>query len=248
MYIDKENNNEVKMFVKPRRVTINITLQKDLHSNEEICQVCQGTGLIVSDNSYGLSDDPDKTAGIFPYKHQSLMFCPYCYNGVVRRCPLCNKIIRRGFLKCDCEKQRDIDDAKRAEKEWQALNDAPIAPTELVEKYGVFYSDNYDENEGYFTDWEDFFENWYNCYDILDSKPKYVWLAEPYEMRIDARNLIESATEDMYEDACHDISEKEERKLQDFLDSWCKDCGVGITYYQSKYKVKIPWEDYDNGN
>ena len=64
-------------FVKPTRKVVNIEdafgeligkkLIKDLHDNEEICPVCHGTGLRIEDNPYGLSDDPDKRAGQFPY-------------------------------------------------------------------------------------------------------------------------------------------------------------------------------------
>ena len=54
------------------------------------------------------------------------------------------------------------------------------------------------------------------------------------------------ATEDLYEDAFYDISSKEIERLQRFIDEWIKTCGVGTTYYEShKYKVRIPWEDYD---
>lgn len=76
-------------FVKPTRKVVNIEdafgeligkkLIKDLHDNEEICPVCHGIGLRIEDNPYGLSDDPDKKAGQFPYKHQSIRFCPNCY-------------------------------------------------------------------------------------------------------------------------------------------------------------------------
>lgn len=42
------------------------------------------------------------------------------------------------------------------------------------------------------------------------------------------------------------ISEGEIKRLQAILDYWAKTCGVSTTYYEShKYKVKIPWEDYD---
>lgn len=78
-------------FVKPTRKVVNIKdafgeligkkLIKDLHDNEEICPVCHGIGLRIEDNPYGLSDDPDKRAGQFPYKHQSIRFCPNCYMG-----------------------------------------------------------------------------------------------------------------------------------------------------------------------
>lgn len=64
-------------FVKPKTVfvsdaeyiqnLVNANLKKDLHDNEEICQHCHGTGMEIVNNPYGLSDDPDKTKGHFPY-------------------------------------------------------------------------------------------------------------------------------------------------------------------------------------
>ena len=115
-------------FVKPTRKVVNIEdafgeligkkLIKDLHDNEEICPVCHGTGLRIEDNPYGLSDDPDKRAGQFPYKHQSIQFCPNCYNGVVRFCPDCGKQIPRYRTLCDCDAvvQRRQQEENRKEK------------------------------------------------------------------------------------------------------------------------------------
>ena len=116
-------------FVKPTRKVVNIEdafgeligkkLIKDLHDNEEICPVCHGIGLRIEDNPYGLSDDPDKRAGQFPYKHQSIRFCPNCYNGVVRFCPDCGKQIPRCRTLCDCDAvvQRRQQEENRKEKE-----------------------------------------------------------------------------------------------------------------------------------
>lgn len=115
-------------FVKPTRKVVNIEdafgeligkkLIKDLHDNEEICPVCHGIGLRIEDNPYGLSDDPDKRAGQFPYKHQSIRFCPNCYNGVVRFCPDCGKQIPRCRTLCDCDAvvQRRQQEENRKEK------------------------------------------------------------------------------------------------------------------------------------
>ena len=66
-------------------------------------------------------------------------------------------------------------------------------------------------------------------------------------MSIDATDIIENATEDLYEDAIDSISDKARKELQEYLDNWCKACGVGTTYYEShKYKVRIPWESVDD--
>ena len=243
-------------FVKPKTVfvsdaeyiqnLVNANLKKDLHDNEEICQHCHGTGMEIVNNPYGLSDDPDKTKGHFPYQHQSISFCQHCYNGIVRRCPLCGNLIKRGWLVCDCEAQQEIKRQEEAKKLKEALENAPIAPKEIADAMECFFSESFSRNEGYFFDWDEFFEDWFENHNPEDVKPVYVWITEPVEMSVDVQNIIESATDDLYEDASEDITSEARKELQDFVDGWCKRCGVGTTYYEShKYKVRIPWEKYN---
>lgn len=78
-----------------------------------------------------------------------------------------------------------------------------------------------------------------------DIRPEFVWSTEPVKISIDAQGIIEDATEDLYEDAFYDIPSEKIIELQDYLNKWCKECGVGTTYFEGKYKVRIPWEDYD---
>ncbi len=106
-------------FVKPKQVIVsdkeyiqklvNANLIKDLHDNEEICPYCHGTGMVINNNIYGLSEDTNKKT-LFPYKHQAITFCQHCYNGVVLRCKLCGEIIQRGYTKHDCEQQKALDE------------------------------------------------------------------------------------------------------------------------------------------
>ncbi len=242
-------------FIKPKTVYVTdeeyikklANLKKDLHDNEEVCEYCHGTGMVIADNVYGLTEDPDKRAGMFPYKHQSITFCPRCYNGIVHRCKLCGNIIKRGYTKCDCDKQKAVDDEIKKQEEAKAWENAPVAPKEIAETMGCFYSPAYGHNDGYFFDWDEFFEYWADEVEQTDEKPKYVWATEPVEMSIDATDIIEDATNDLYEDAIDDISDKARKELQEYLDNWCKTCGVGTTYYEShKYKVRIPWELYND--
>ena len=231
--------------VEPKKIDIAVTLHKDLHGNEEICPTCKGVGLVIADNPYGLEHNADNNhLPLFPYKHQALRFCPTCYNGVVHRCKLCGEIIPNHRTKCDCNKQRELDWIESKKMEAVKLTKAMDAPQEVLDESLMFYSNDYDNNDGYFSDWDEFFENWYENHKSDDPRPEYVWATEPYEMRIDAGNIIESATECLYEDAYYDISDKEAKELQDFLDKWCKESGVRTTYFQSKYRVKIPWEEY----
>lgn len=223
---------------------VNIHLKKDLHDNEEICQHCHGTGIVISENPYGLRDDPNKSR-MFPYSHQSLTFCPHCFNGVIHRCKLCGNIIECGYTKHNCEQQRDLDAKLFYEKRRIELEKAEFATQEMLEKSEYFFSDDYGYDDGYFNEWDKFFDYWREEHEPSDERPKFVFATEPVEMSIDAADIIENATEELYEDANYDISDEKEKELQNFLNEWCKTCGVRTTYYETKYKVKIPWEDYD---
>lgn len=223
---------------------INVNLQKDLCDDEEICPHCHGTGLIVADNPYGLSNDPNKQIGHFPYKHQAISFCPHCYNGIIHRCKLCGHTLPKGRLKHDCEQQQKLDEIEYAKKQSEEYRKAPIASQEIEEKCDCLYSEEYPYNNGYFSDWDEFFDAWASEHDTDDEKPEYVWITEPVKMHISAQNIVESATDDLYEDAIEHISSEDIHKLQKYLNKWCDTCGVGLTYYEShKYKVKIPWNE-----
>lgn len=225
---------------------INVNLKKDLYDNEEICSYCHGTGLIIRDNEYGLSDAPNKSyTNLFPYKHQSLSFCPHCNNGVVRRCKFCGQIMSRTAFVHDCEQQDKIRQAEREQKLKDLMDNAQVAPKEVEDSCECFYSEYYSWNEGYFTDWDEFFDDWHENHNEEDDKPEYVWTTERVDMHIDADDIIANATENLYEDAMDDISEEKCKELQNMLDKWCDTCGVRETYVKSnKYKVKIPWENY----
>ena len=66
----------------------------------------------------------------------------------------------RGRLKHDCEQQREIDRAELDKKEAEEWQKAPIAPKEVEEACFYLYSEYYPHNEGYFCDWDEFFESW----------------------------------------------------------------------------------------
>lgn len=245
----------MKNFIKPETVTVsdkeyiqslvNANLKKDLHDNEEICKFCHGTGMVIEDNSYGLSNDPNKQIARFPYKHQSISFCQHCYKGIIHRCKLCGEVMPRGSLKHDCEQQRRIDRVEREKKKAEILDKAPIAPKEVEEATYYLFSEFFPYNNGYFSDWDEFFDAWEENNEPNDKKPEFVWITEEHEMHIDAQDVVETATQDLYEDAIDNISRERIEELQEYLNNWCKTCGVGNTYYGShEYKVRIPWDEH----
>lgn len=248
---------------EPRRIVIPLkpflepllegTITKDLCEGEEICPTCNGFGIKIITNVYGLDNDPNNGKPgrpMFPYKNQSLVLqgCLDCYNGVVNRCKFCGELLPRGWLKHDCEQQRALDRAESDRKEAERFEKAPIAPPEVVKDCHFFYSDYFNQNEGFFEDWDTFFDEWWD--EAKDEecpvRPEYVWITEPVDFHIDAHDICENATQDLYEDAYDDISDKNFERLQSLLDEWCKSCGVGTSYKIShKYKVRIPWEEYE---
>lgn len=244
-------------FEKPKHVEIALKplieklldgkIEKDLNEGEEICPTCNGFAVKITNNRYGLENDTDRSQ-LFPYMHQSLVLCgcPDCYNGVVRRCKFCGKLIPRSRLKCECDQQRALDREERERKAAEEFAKAPIAPPEVEKECKVFFSDYM--GDGFFEDWDEFFEEWWDEDKDKEfpTRPEYVWITTPDEFRIYAENICENATNDLYEGAYEDISEEHLKRLQSFLDDWCKSSGVGVSYRVShKYKVRIPWEDYE---
>lgn len=244
-------------FEKPKHVEIPLKpfierlldkkLEKDLCEGEEICPTCGGLSITLRDNPYFKQVD---LLHLAQHKNEQLLLasCPDCYNGVVNRCKLCGGLIRRGWLKHDCEQQIALDRAESDRKEAEQFEKTPIAPPEVVKNCHVFYSKYFGQNEGFFEDWDIFFDEWLD--EAKDKecpvRPEYVWITEPEEFSVDAHDICERATEDLYEGAYEDISEEDFKRLQSFLDDWCKSSGVGVSYRVShRYKVRIPWEDYD---
>lgn len=242
-------------FVKPTRKIVNITdafgeligkqLIKDLHDNEEICPVCHGIGIRIEDNPYGLSNDPNKIVGRFPYKHQSIRFCPNCYNGVVRYCPDCGKQIPRGRTICDCDavKQRRQQEEDRKEKELLEKSEKH-EPNTLGTQFAMAQSDFFPYNEGYFSDWEEFFDSWNEDREEFTEKPVYVWGTEEVEMSFDASGIVSMACEDMYDDAYDDIGADAINEMQQYLDEWRTKFGRKSYILTTKHAIRIPWEDY----
>lgn len=247
----------MEKFQKPERVFVSdqeyieklvkANLQKDLCEGEELCQHCHGTGMVIRDNVYGLSGDPENHGGVqFPYKHQSITNCPYCFNGIVYRCKYCGELIPHGSsYHVNCQKRIEKMQEETARKEVEALMNAPLATKEVLDASYFLYSDHYSRDEGYFTDWDDFFQEWHDNEDTNPDRPEYVWATEPINIELDAHNILENATDDLYDGAMDDIGDVNIKKLQMLLDKWCKECGPSPTYVQSKYKVRIPWEEYD---
>lgn len=241
-------------FVKPVRKRISISdgfaellnkeIFKDLAEDECICPQCHGVGMVIRNNPYGLENDPDKQAGHFPYQHQSIVPCPNCYNGVVKYCPDCGKQLPRGHLKCSCEaewrRQKVAEQQKLADELKQAEKHEPRA---LGFEFMMAFSEAYPLNDGYFSDWDEFFLAWHDNHEATDEKPIYVWGTDPIDMCLDAGSIVEEACEDMYDDAISNIGDKAINEMQDYLNIWKYRYGITAYSETHKHAIRIPWDE-----
>lgn len=242
-------------FVKPTRVTVNALeylsealkdgLIKDLQENQILCPVCKGTGLEITDQVYGLSNDPDKQIGRFPYHSQYIVGCSHCYTGIINLCEHCGKELPRGILRCDCDKSNQIRNKIELKKEQEQMNKATILKydDEIAVQMGMLFSNDYGYNEGYFTEWDEFFDNWECEHEEDDEKPKYVWGTVSGSLELNAEDILESACDDLHEEAINNLVDVDE--FEAFIKEWSKKQAGTETYWQSsKYLIEIPWEEY----
>lgn len=103
------------------------TLEKDLCDNEDICPVCNGLGVVLDNNVYGIKGDTSEAAkkSMFPYNHQAIKCCSNCYNGVIHLCQYCGKQIQRGYIdKCDCEQYKAKEEEEKRMKYQEQISKA----------------------------------------------------------------------------------------------------------------------------
>lgn len=224
------------------------TLEKDLNENEAICPICKGLGVVKRNNVFGIDGDTLKDAKnkLFPYNNQSLAFCPNCYNGVVRLCKFCGKQIERSYIdKCDCEEYKKHIAAKRKLKYQKTINGARKINWNLVSEY-VYdeKSDRFFANEDEFVDYYwDLYQQGKQCCHNFDEYfenevPKVLWCCEKSKIEIDATSIVETACEELHEDAYENIDDIDE--LQRYLDMWCdKQSGTTTFYPCHKMYVEV---------
>lgn len=219
------------------------TLEKDLCDNEEICPVCHGLGIVKRDYQFGI-DNNENPSKVDWYDNEYFVWCPNCYFGVIKKCEFCDKILPKGRLKCDCEKQQAEDEKERRIKYQETINRAK----EISLKDAACYI--YDEeSDRYFIDESEFAEYYWDLYleneeennydfDIYFERhvPKILWNCSETKMSLDADSIIENACDELHEDARDNIAD--EKELQDFLDKWCEK-QTGTTTYYPCYKEYV---------
>lgn len=221
-----------------------ITLKKDLQDNEEICPVCHGLGVVVDNNIYGIKGDTSEVAkkSIFPYNHQAIKFCPNCYNGVIRLCQYCGKQIQKRYIdRCDCEQYKAKEEEKKRIKYQEKISRAEEVDIKNIDSNMYFYDE---QTNDYFSDIDSFVDSYKDFDDyesdekMINNLPEVLWLTDPVDISMDADSIIESACEELHEDAYDNISSEDRKELQNMLDEWCKE-QIGTRTVYPNYKKYV---------
>lgn len=219
-------------------------LIKDLKENERICPTCNGLGMRIEDNIYGIKGNSSEAGRKyhFPYKHQALSFCQNCFNGVQRLCPYCGQPYKnQAYLHCDCEEQKKVDEEERIKKWNEKVSKAVLVDEKDVDT--MLYCEEFDK---YYDTVDDFVDD-YVCNHKEDGneRPVRLWVTSVETISIDAYDIVRDTCEDLHEDAMDNISSEDFTRLQNFLDEWCKDQAGTTTYYPCyEQYVLINWSEH----
>ena len=199
------------------------TLQKDLYPNEQICETCNGIGLVVDDFPFYIKDDKQFRNRITKYK-QNIRSCPDCFNGVQKLCKYCDKVLGRKS-RCDCDGYEEYRKEKRNKKIKEKIDNA--------EK--IKYEDS--DSEMFFEPYSQEYLNRDEIYDFnIDKSNDYVFETNKIHLYIDAYHILENAMDHHHPEAIDMISNSEIKRLQDFLDDWCDKQNV-YSYHPNYKKV-----------
>lgn len=226
------------------------TLEKDLQDYEDICPVCHGLGVVLDNNLYGIKGDTSEAAkkSMFPYNHQAIKFCPNCYNGMINLCKYCGKQIPKCYIdKCDCKQYKAKEEEEKRIKYQEQISKAEEVNIKDIDPEMWFYDEQTDD---YFSDIDSFvnsykdFDEYESDEEMMNNLPEVLWLTDPVDISMDANSIIESACEELHENAYENISDEDTKELQYMLDEWCKkQTGTRTVYpnYKKYVKVRKEW-------
>jgi hypothetical protein len=210
-------------------------LVKDLQDDEVVCEHCKGTGLRIEDNNYGIQGERSRNP--FPYTHQSISFCQYCYNGIQHKCSFCGKVLERGSYECNCEGYKK----EQLNKEIIKYNES-IAKAEKI-KFADYEGLFLDDERA--IDKETFADNLYYKIRSGEDYPNVVFGTEKEPvMSIDFNDIISSACEDDgYEDMSECLDYDGVEEIQTLIDKWVDKQGDSNYCYYETGKIAVLLDD-----
>ena len=195
------------------------------------CSKCEGIGWVMEDKGHIKSC---WTCGGMGF----INFCEECGNDT--------HSAYRTLCETCWRKQREKEKLKEEQSNFnQSVKLVFGKDDEKINSFNMFYSEHFPYNEGYFSDFDEFFEALDEENTIEDKRPYYVWGTFETQINIDVETLLEDACEDLHEEAYSSIDEKDFKELEQFIENWCKKQTQTTTYYPNfKYSIIIPWEEY----
>jgi hypothetical protein len=225
----KEETVIPKMRTETRVVKIVFELKKDLQEDEVVCEHCHGTGLEISNNIYGIQGDVTHVGVRFPYKHQSINYCRFCYNGIQRKCPSCGSLRGKMNGECSCgcsERERQEQWKKEDNEKWERAEKVSIE--QAWKDYDCLYIDDIDKYVFDDGELDDLIED----YELENPR---IFVTTKTGIEICAADIIADACEYLHEDADEQCNTEE---LQVILDEWCKKQD-GTTTYLPNRKIGV---------
>lgn len=240
-----------------KHVTINVaellkgtTLEKDLEDNEQICPTCHGLGMVVGNNEFYHTENVNNSA-LIDYNNMAFGYCPNCFNGVVKVCKYCGKLLSKWQSSCNCVQQQ----AENEQQENETIQQSVLKATEVTRsEIGDTWLSDY-KGLNYYSSIEDFIEqiqdqyseeshNYTNFDEFYELEvPKFLWLCETEDINLNAYNIVSDACEDLHEDAMDSISSTDIKELQNYLDNWCDaQSGTSTCYVVHKKYVNVKRE------
>jgi len=189
---------------------------REVGDGEKLCPVCGGLGLNVEGNY--------------------IVTCHDCIKGIVTYCQHCKEILLRNH---NCEGMRNLARKELHDRTLAKWNKtSKITLEEAYKTQEWVYVDNWDEYI-LMDDLEDKIDGHRSKDEDFDVKELFIYGTTKIKMSFDANSLIESACEDLHEDAGSDISSDEIKEMQDFLDNWVEEYGSNTTSYEIDYSIGV---------
>lgn len=189
-----------------------------------LCTECDGIGWLQSDNE------------------KTIVKCNKCYDGLIYVCPDCGESKFTGY--CNSEQCKEKREKEKDEKQYQSFLKSKKLKPEEYDKSLVVYSDDVDGyNDGYFADVYELIDY---CEDNDIEIPYYVYGTYTSTFFLDIDDAIESALEDMHEDAEYMIDDKSLSELRLAVDKFNKENEFVKTYYKDD-STTIILKEHING-
>lgn len=206
-------------------------LQQDILEGQQLCKTCGGVGLVIREYPFYVGGE--RLKDMIELHRRWVGPCPDCYAGVQHVCKHCGKGYRQE-LQHNCDGARAERDAEHDRKIREKAEKATKFTVEEAIAAGVpfLFSEGLDR----YLSWDE----------LGDLEPEeqcqlgIVWACEQTQIGLNAHDILETACDDLHEDAVEYIPDAAKKELQDFLSAWVDKYGRHtITYYPDYTRVVV---------